>query len=119
MSDRSIGHGPGKTADPWIARMVSRLVQISTRAWLCAPRRFMAVRSGGRSFAGMAPSVASPAPATAPAQPAPPPVAARKPESTGAERRALLAGAQRLDELLLVHGRPALDANLLGPGPQL
>jgi len=37
----------------------------------------------------------------------------------GAERWALLTGAQRLDELLLVHGRPALDADLLGPGPQL
>jgi hypothetical protein len=72
MSDRSIGHGPGKTADPWIPRRSSRLVQISTHAWLCAPRRFLTVRSGGRSSAGMAPSVAPPAPATAPAQPAPP-----------------------------------------------
>ena len=39
---------------------------------------------------------------------------ARKPEpSTGWQ--ALLTGAQRLDELLLVHGGPAFDPNLLGP----
>src|SRR5207302_9135160 len=44
---------------------------------------------------------------------------ALRPESAGYEMAGALSSAQRLDELLLVHSRPALDASLLGPAPQL
>ena len=80
----------------------------------CRPKRRKIVRRDGFQRG-------CPAPAHAPAQAAPARLRSLQESRSrpGVERWALLTGAQRLDELLLVHGRPALDADLLGPGPQL